>query len=104
MIGVTVLGSTGSIGVSTLDVLARHSDKYRAVALTANSDVAKMLEQCRACRPDYAVMADEDAAEALLGKLQQAGLNEIQVLSGEDGSQSRCGRSGYWPLPLQIHQ
>jgi len=85
MIGVTVLGSTGSIGVNTLDVLARHSDKYRAVALTANSDVAKMLEQCRACLPDYAVMADEAAAEALANGLRQAGLDQIKVLSGEAG-------------------
>ncbi len=85
MIGVTVLGSTGSIGVNTLDVLARHSDKYRAVALTANSDVAKMLEQCRACLPDYAVMADEAAAEALVSGLRQAGLDQIKVLSGEAG-------------------
>lgn len=85
MIGVTVLGSTGSIGVNTLDVLARHSDKYRAVALTANSDVAKMLEQCKACLPDYAVMADETAAEALASELSQAGLGQIKVLSGEAG-------------------
>jgi len=85
MIGVTVLGSTGSIGVSTLDVLARHSDKYRAVALTANSDVAKMLEQCHACLPDYAVMADEAAAEKLAGELRQAGLEQVKVLSGEAG-------------------
>ncbi len=85
MIGVTVLGSTGSIGVNTLDVLARHSDKYRAVALTANSDVAKMLEQCRACLPDYAVMAEEAAAEALASKLRQAGLDQIKVLSGAAG-------------------
>jgi len=85
MIGVTVLGSTGSIGVNTLDVLARHSDKYRAVALTANTDVAKMLEQCRACLPEYAVMADEDAAEALANGLRQAGLEQIKVLSGEAG-------------------
>ncbi len=85
MIGVTVLGSTGSIGVNTLDVLARHSDKYRAVALTANKDVAKMLEQCRACLPDYAVMADEAAAETLATELHQAGLDGITVLSGEAG-------------------
>jgi len=85
MIGVTVLGSTGSIGVSTLDVLARHSDKYRTVALTANNDVVKMLEQCRVCLPDYAVMADEAAAEVLASRLRQAGLEQIHVLSGESG-------------------
>ena len=46
MKGVAVLGSTGSIGVSTLDVLARHPDRYRVVALTANTGVDKLFEQC----------------------------------------------------------
>ena len=84
MIGVTVLGSTGSIGVSTLDVIARHSHTYKVVALTANRDVEKMVEQCQAFHPRYAVMADEQAAEQLEKSLRAAG-NETQVLSGVDG-------------------
>lgn len=84
MIGVTVLGSTGSIGVSTLDVIARHDDRYRVVALSANSDAERMAAQCREFQPDYAVMADEAAAEALALQLQQTGL-ETEVLAGEEG-------------------
>ena len=84
MIGVTVLGSTGSIGVNTLDVMARHGDKYRAVALTANRDADRMLVQCRQFQPDYAVMADAAAAEALAAKLREEGL-ETEVLAGAAG-------------------
>jgi 1-deoxy-D-xylulose-5-phosphate reductoisomerase len=84
MIGVTVLGSTGSIGVSTLDVMARHPDRFRAIALTANRQVARMLEQCRVHRPLYAVMVDEAAAEELAGEIQREGI-ETEVLSGVEG-------------------
>jgi 1-deoxy-D-xylulose-5-phosphate reductoisomerase len=84
MIGVTVLGSTGSIGVSTLDVMARHPDRFRAIALTANSQVGRMLEQCRIHRPRYAVMVSEQAAEELARALKQEGL-ETEVLSGVEG-------------------
>ncbi len=82
MIGVTILGSTGSIGVSTLDVISRHPDLYNIVALTANSDVEKMFSQCEVYKPSYAVMANEDAAQKLSEKL--SGQN-IEVLSGVDG-------------------
>ena len=54
--GVTILGSTGSIGVSTLDVIRRNSDRYRAVALTANRDIDGLAAQCLAFRPDFAVL------------------------------------------------
>ncbi|MDZ4264028.1 MAG: 1-deoxy-D-xylulose-5-phosphate reductoisomerase [Pseudomonadota bacterium] len=84
MIGVTVLGATGSIGVSTLDVIARHPDAYKVVALTANRDVAKMVEQCQSFRPRYAVMADEQSAEALEQQLRACG-SETQVLAGVAG-------------------
>jgi len=82
--GVTVLGSTGSIGVSTLDVIARHPERYRAIALTANSNVDDLLQQCLQFRPDYAVMADEKSALDLSHRLQ-AEAPEIQVLSGIGG-------------------
>lgn len=84
MIGVTVLGSTGSIGVNTLDVIAQHPAQYRAVALTANRNVERLFEQCVAHRPDYAVMCDVDAAEQLQQKIQLAGLT-TQVLAGVEG-------------------
>ncbi|MCF6355087.1 MAG: 1-deoxy-D-xylulose-5-phosphate reductoisomerase [Candidatus Polarisedimenticolaceae bacterium] len=84
MKGVTVLGSTGSIGVSTLDVIARHPDRYCIVALTANRNVDDLYRQCLQFHPDYAVMADEQSADHLRGRLQ-AEAPTIQVLSGVDG-------------------
>lgn len=79
---ITVLGSTGTIGVSTLDVIARHPERFRAYALTANSRVAPLLEQCRQFQPAYAVVLDADAADILRQKLKQEGL-PTQVLSGQ---------------------
>ncbi len=84
MKGVTVLGSTGSIGVNTLDVIAQHPAHYRAVALTANRNVERLFAQCVAHRPDYAVMSDERAAEQLQQKVQAEGL-ETEVLAGAEG-------------------
>jgi len=81
MIGIAVLGSTGSIGVSTLDVVARHPDRFRAVALTAHRSVQRMAEQCRRFRPIYAVMADTAAAAELRSAL--AGMADPpEVLAG----------------------
>ena len=82
--GVTVLGATGSIGVSTLDVLSRHPDRYRVVALTANTDVEGLYQQCLAHRPAYAVMADADAAQQLRERLR-ASHPDIEILSGVTG-------------------
>ena len=84
MIGVTVLGSTGSIGKSTLDVLARHPDRFRVVALTAHRDVDGLAAQCLEARPDYAAMADPAAAAALQARLARAGLS-TRVLAGPEG-------------------
>jgi 1-deoxy-D-xylulose-5-phosphate reductoisomerase len=80
--GICILGSTGSIGVSTLDVLARHPARYRVVALTANNNIELLLEQCRVHRPEYAVVLDEGKAESLQARLRTAGLDEIKVLCG----------------------
>ncbi|MBU6420717.1 MAG: 1-deoxy-D-xylulose-5-phosphate reductoisomerase [Gammaproteobacteria bacterium] len=81
MKGVTILGATGSIGVSTLDVLARHPDRYRVVALTARGDVERLLQQCLAHHPRYAVMVEEAAARELRAKLKQHG-EKTEVLAG----------------------
>lgn len=78
---VSVLGSTGSIGVSALDVIARNSDEFEVFALTANMNHAKMLEQCLSFNPQIAVMKNADAAEKLHTALKQYGAS-IQVLSG----------------------
>ncbi|MEE8378921.1 MAG: 1-deoxy-D-xylulose-5-phosphate reductoisomerase [Gammaproteobacteria bacterium] len=83
-IGVTILGATGSIGMSTLDVISRHPDKYRVIALTANQQVDRLISQCRDFKPQYAVLADRDAANTANEKMKEAGLS-TQVLSGIEG-------------------
>ncbi|WP_455223109.1 1-deoxy-D-xylulose-5-phosphate reductoisomerase [Kaarinaea lacus] len=83
-IGVTILGSTGSIGVNTLDVLKRHADRFNVVALTANSQVDRLYEQCKMFQPQFAVMGSPDAAQQLEQKIKQAGISTV-VLSGIDG-------------------
>lgn len=85
MRAVTVLGSTGSIGLSTLDVCSRHPDRYRVVALTANTDVDKLFSQVEKFRPDWAVMADSRAAAELESRLKNAGLSGVKVASGAEG-------------------
>ena len=84
MIGVAVLGSTGSIGRSTLDVLARHRDKYQVVTLTANKDIARLYDQTMMFRPRLVAMADQDSARELKHRLAQDAPN-IRVLSGTAG-------------------
>jgi len=78
----TVLGSTGSIGTSTLDVVARHPEKYQVVALTACSQDELLFEQCQRFKPRYAVLLDEAAAARLTQRIAAAGLM-VQVLCGE---------------------
>ncbi|MFD2111262.1 1-deoxy-D-xylulose-5-phosphate reductoisomerase [Thiorhodococcus fuscus] len=84
MIGVTVLGATGSIGVSTLDVIARHPERFRAVALTANQDAERLAEQCRQHRPSYAVMVNPDAARRLADLLADMP-QPPEILTGVEG-------------------
>ncbi|MES2937991.1 MAG: 1-deoxy-D-xylulose-5-phosphate reductoisomerase [Pseudomonadota bacterium] len=67
---IAVLGSTGSVGASTLDVVARHPDRFEVFALSAASQVEAMLAQCAQFRPRFAVMAQPDAARALAAKLE----------------------------------
>jgi len=81
MTRVAVLGSTGSIGVSTLDVLARHPGQFEVTALAAASNDELLLEQCRAHRPRVAVLADPVAAGRLESGLRAAGL-PIEVACG----------------------
>jgi 1-deoxy-D-xylulose-5-phosphate reductoisomerase len=81
---VTILGSTGSVGASTLDVIARHRGELRAVALTAHSNDACLLEQCREHRPEMVVVIDPAAAERLRERLRAAGL-ATTVLQGAQG-------------------
>jgi len=83
--GVVILGSTGSIGVNTLDVVARHPDSFRVLGLTANTDDARMAEQCLRWRPMLAAMADADAAERLRRRLRDGGNDVTEVCAGVDG-------------------
>jgi 1-deoxy-D-xylulose-5-phosphate reductoisomerase len=82
MTSLTVLGSTGSIGTSTLDVVARHPDKYQVTALTACRQDELLFEQCMRFKPDYAVLLDEAAFARLKQRVAAAGL-KTQVLCGE---------------------
>lgn len=70
--------------MSTLDVIARHPDKYSVFAITAHSHIDRLYEQCQQFKPAYAVMVDEQAAQRLKEKLAQQGTDTL-VLSGVDG-------------------
>lgn len=80
---VTVLGSTGSVGCNTLDVMARHPERFEVFALSANTQVDLLLAQCAAHQPKYAVMASADHAQLLVERLKSNGL-KTQVLQGWD--------------------
>ena len=77
-----MLGSTGSIGVNTLDVIARHPDRFGVYLLAASTSVDAMLEQCLAFQPCYALMMDADAAQALRERMPDG--HATEVLSGQD--------------------
>ncbi|HXS29003.1 MAG TPA: 1-deoxy-D-xylulose-5-phosphate reductoisomerase [Steroidobacteraceae bacterium] len=98
--GVAVLGSTGSIGANTLDVIARHPDRFRVVALAANRNAARLAEQCLRFAPEVAAMADPAAAQELEERLAAArrearsgrsqsgsgdGSATTRILAGADG-------------------
>ena len=91
---VAVLGATGSIGTSALDVIARHPDELRATVLVAGSQVEALLELCRLHRPEDAAIADEAALPRLRDGLREAGLatrahagmSAITALAGDGGS------------------
>lgn len=71
---ITILGSTGSIGVSTLDVIRRHPERYQAFALCAHSQVDKLFEQCLEFKPRFAVVRDAELAAQLTERCRAAGL------------------------------
>lgn len=81
----TLLGSTGSIGTNTLDVVRANPQHYQVKALVAATNVALMARQCQEFRPDYAVMASEAAASQLREQLRAANLT-IEVLAGVEAA------------------
>ncbi len=79
---VTILGATGSIGQSTLDIIARHPDRFELHALTANTSQQKMLQLCHRFKPKFVVMRDSDSALQLEHSLNDS---SITVLNEEAG-------------------
>ena len=80
-VNVTVLGSTGSIGVNTLDVISRQNSHYNVFAISANTNVVKLFEQCSQFEPKFAVVNNEQAADTLQSKLQVSDI-QTTVLHG----------------------
>ena len=81
--GLTILGATGTIGVNTLDVASRHPERFRIIALTGQSQLDKLAEQCLRFAPRYAVVLDAAAASVLSAQLAAAG-STTEVLYGAD--------------------
>ncbi len=89
---ITVLGSTGSIGLSTLDICRQHPAEFNVIALAANRNVDGLFSQCMEFSPDYVVMADADSAVLLASRLKQAcSENCPEVLSGADALDQVAG-------------
>jgi 1-deoxy-D-xylulose-5-phosphate reductoisomerase len=80
--GICILGATGSIGVSTLDVVARHSHLYKVIALTANTNITDLYEQCVNHHPEMVVVVNEAKAVEFKELLKNSPVADIQVLSG----------------------
>lgn len=85
MMRLVVLGSTGSIGVSTLDVAARHPDRYAVLGLAAQNNITRLREQCLRFKPPYAAVADASAADELRRQLAEDGC-QTEVLGGADAA------------------
>ena len=107
----TILGSTGSIGESTLDVVSRHSEKFRVFALAGHRQVDKLAAQCKQFRPEYAVVGDAGHAAELEKKLKQEGIDTqvlygaqalIDVASADEVSGVMCAIVGAAGLPSAL--
>ena len=107
----TILGSTGSIGESTLDVVSRHPEKFRVFALAGHRQVDKLVAQCKQFRPEYAVVGDADHAAELEKKLKQEGISTqvlygsqalIDVASADEVSGVMCAIVGAAGLPSAL--
>ena len=107
----TILGSTGSIGESTLDVVSRHPEKFRVFALAGHRQVDKLVAQCKQFRPEYAVVGDVGHAAELEKKLKQEGIDTqvlygaqalIDVASADEVSGVMCAIVGAAGLPSAL--
>ena len=81
MKGICILGATGSIGVSTLDVVTRHADLYNVVALTANKNIDLLYKQCLQHHPEYVVVVDKEKALEFTERVKNSPISDIKVLS-----------------------
>ena len=98
MKGICILGATGSIGVSTLDVVARHPNLYKVIALTANNNIDLLYEQCLVHHPEYAVVVDKTKALAFSEKIKDSVIADVNVLSGADSVMAAIvGAAGLLP-------
>lgn len=88
-----LLGSTGSIGTSTLDVVRRHPDRYRVHALCAHTRIEELFSQCLEFRPRYAVMGDAERAAHLRERLKNVGLCSTEVCFGVDAMEQLASAS-----------
>ncbi len=86
MKNIAILGSTGSIGTSTLDICERYPERYRVVAFAAGHNIETSLAQCARWRPAIISMADEQTADALKLALHQSGVTGIEVVHGTAGT------------------
>lgn len=107
----TILGSTGSIGESTLDVVSHHPEKFRVFALAGHRQVDKLAAQCKQFRPEYAVVGDAGHAAELEKKLKQEGIDTqvlygvqalIDVASADEVSGVMCAIVGAAGLPSAL--
>ena len=107
----TILGSTGSIGESTLDVVSRHPEKFRVFALAGHKQVEKLAAQCQTFRPDYAVVADAEHAARLDALLKRDGTATqvlygaqalVDVVSADEVSGVMCAIVGAAGLPSAL--
>ena len=107
----TILGSTGSIGESTLDVVSRHPEKFRVFALAGHRQVDKLAAQCKQFHPEYAVVGDAGHAAELEKKLKQEGIDTqvlygsqalIDVASADEVSGVMCAIVGAAGLPSAL--
>jgi 1-deoxy-D-xylulose-5-phosphate reductoisomerase len=92
---VTILGSTGSVGCQTIDLVTRAPEKYEVVALTANRNVAKLVEQARALKPELVVIADDSQYQALKSALADT---NIAVASGAKAVEEAAAGDSEWVM------
>ena len=83
MQGITILGSTGTIGVNTLDVIRRHRSQYRVIALTAFSQIERLADQCEEFKPSCVVVVEADAAQRFADLAKKRGI-EVEIKQGAE--------------------